>query len=103
MQSKLLEYFNGDELAASVWQSKYAQEGETTPEDMHRRLAKEFAKIENNYITLELDKSNLSDYGKIRENLTEDKIFEYFDKFSKIIPQGSVMANLGGKLSPSFL
>ena len=97
MQSKLLEYFNGDELAASVWQSKYAQEGETTPEDMHRRLAKEFAKIENNYITLELDKSNLSDYGKIRENLTEDKIFEYFDKFSKIIPQGSVMANLGGK------
>ena len=25
---KLLHYFNGDELAANVWQGKYAQEGE---------------------------------------------------------------------------
>ena len=28
MQDKLLNYFNGDDLASSVWLGKYAQEGE---------------------------------------------------------------------------
>lgn len=44
MNSK--EYFNGDELAASVWEGKYAAEGESNPDDMHKRMAKEFARIE---------------------------------------------------------
>ena len=44
-----LEYFKGDELAASTWRNKYAAEGELNPNDTHRRLAKEFARIENNY------------------------------------------------------
>ena len=45
----LLNYFNGDELAASTWKNKYAMEGERTPDDMHRRLAKEFGRIEREY------------------------------------------------------
>ena len=50
-----LEYFNNDELASSVWINKYAlkdKEGmfyELTPKDMHKRLAKEFARIEQKY------------------------------------------------------
>ena len=49
MGSELLDYFNGDELAANVWQGKYMQEGEVTPDDMHKRLAKEFARIDEKY------------------------------------------------------
>ena len=50
-----LEYFNGDELAASTFLNKYALKNkdgeylEKTPEDMHRRLAKEFYRIESKY------------------------------------------------------
>ena len=46
MTEKLLEYFKGDELAAGVWLGKYAYEGEKTPEDMHKRMAKEFTRVE---------------------------------------------------------
>ena len=50
--NKSLEYFKGDELAAKVWVSKYALKDsdgniyEQSPEDMHRRLAREIARIE---------------------------------------------------------
>ncbi|MCG8399682.1 hypothetical protein LWS67_24655, partial [Bacillus atrophaeus] len=50
MKNDLLDYFNGDELAASTWKNKYAMEGERTPDDMHRRLAKKFRRIEKEYI-----------------------------------------------------
>ena len=53
MNDELLKYFNGDELAASTWKNKYALEGEVTPDDMHRRMAKEFIRIEDNYIEQE--------------------------------------------------
>ena len=42
-----LDYFNGDDLAANVWVTKYALKDksgnflEKTPDDMHRRIAKE--------------------------------------------------------------
>jgi len=93
-----LEYFSGDSLAADVWANKYCLKDdknyyELTPDDMHKRLAKEFAKIEFNYnnkIT-----NNLSDYGKKREILTEEKIFNYFKNFRYISPQGSIMYALG--------
>lgn len=105
---KLLHYFNGDELAANVWQSKYAQEGEETPDDMHRRLAREFARVELNYqLTEPLKNSDLkthkdrieklSKYGKIRKNLDEKTIYNLFKDFKYIIPQGSIMATLGTK------
>ena len=86
-KNESLEYFGGDELAANVFLSKYAlkKDGENfekTPIEMHRRMAKEFARIENNYSEQEnsinlYENSNLSEYGQKRESLTEDKIFEY--------------------------
>ena len=97
MMNKLLEYFKGDELAASTWQNKYAAKGEVTPDDTHRRLAKEFARIEEKYncnLKPE-DKLKLSDYGYNRPQLTEDAIFELFRNFKYVIPGGSVMAGCG--------
>ena len=100
MQDKLLNYFNGDDLASSVWLGKYAQEGEETPDNMHKRLAKEFAKIENNYSKKMLNNQTLeklSVYGKEREFLSENKIYNYFKDFKYIVPQGSIMSQLGSK------
>ena len=50
-----LQYFEGDDLAAKVWVSKYAlkdSEGniyEQNPDDMHRRIASEISRIEAKY------------------------------------------------------
>lgn len=79
-----LKYFEGDELAASVAVSKYLlrnSEGvllEKTPEDMHRRLASEFARIE----------------AKYPNPLSEEEIFGYLSRW-EIVPQGSPMAAMG--------
>lgn len=101
MNDELLKYFNGDELAASTWKNKYALEGEITPDDMHRRMAKEFVRIEKDYILDELvDKEDLSEYGQNRLALSEEDIYNLFKDFKYIIPAGSVMATLGSdKLS----
>ncbi len=108
---ELLEYFKEDELAANVWLGKYAQEGDVTPDDMHKRMAKEFARIEMEYQIAEpsskeynqlLVKNQLSQYGHDRENLTENKIYELFKDFKYIIPQGSIMSNLGNKAITSL-
>jgi len=86
-----LDYFNGNELASRVFLDKYALRDnenrilENTPEKMHRRIAKEFARIEK-------EKYNKS---KHLNPLTEDEIFSYLDKFSQIIPQGSPMYGIG--------
>jgi len=85
-----LDYFNGDELAATVFTDKYClkKEGvyyELTPTDMHRRLAKEFARIETKY----------------PNPMSEEEIFELLDRFKWIIPQGSPMAAIGNKYAMS--
>lgn len=95
MIDELLNYFNGDELAASTWKKKYAAKDEETPNDMHKRLAKEFSKIEEKYKDVPVDKEKLSDYGKEREYLSEEKIFELFKNFKYVIPGGSVMSGAG--------
>lgn len=105
MNKELLDYFKGDELAANVWLSKYAQDGEITPDDMHKRMAKEFTRIEEKYYEAGeqwLDKGNLSDYGSVRSHLQENDIYELFKNFKYIIPQGSVMSNLGSKAITSL-
>lgn len=109
MNKELLDYFKGDELAANVWQSKYAQEGEVTPDDMHKRMAKEFARIEFKYQEVKkqgnisnIEWNNLSHYGRHREELDEKSIYELFKDFKYIIPQGSVMSNLGSKAITSL-
>ena len=97
---KALKYFNGDEMAATTWMKKYAVKNEdglyeeTTPEDMHHRMAREFAKIEDKFGN-DTSSENLSEYGKTRSKLTEKDIFGLFKDFKYVIPQGSVMSALG--------
>jgi ribonucleoside-diphosphate reductase alpha chain len=80
-----VEYFKGDDLAARVWVNKYAlkdSEGniyEKTPNDMHRRIAKEIARVEQRYAN----------------PMTEDEVFEAIKDFKYIVPQGSPMAGIG--------
>ncbi len=94
------KYFKGDELAATTWMNKYAvkdNEGrftELTPDDMHKRMAKEFAKVEARYHQKGKNEG-LSDYGKKRKPLTEERIYHLFKDFNYTIPQGSIMAALG--------
>ncbi len=81
-----LIYFDGDDLATKVWLDKYAlrnNEGEIledTPDKMHWRLAKEFARIEK---------------GKFKKPLTEEEIFNHLDHFKTICLQGSPMSAIG--------
>ncbi|MBP8792338.1 MAG: adenosylcobalamin-dependent ribonucleoside-diphosphate reductase [Lutibacter sp.] len=96
-----LAYFANDELAATTWMNKYAMKTkdgdylESSPADMHKRMAKEFAKIEKNYKETDVVTEGLSEYGKSRAFLSEKAIFDLFDKFKYVIPQGSVMSSLG--------
>jgi ribonucleoside-diphosphate reductase alpha chain len=106
MNKELIEYFKNDELAANVWLSKYAQNGETHPDQMHSRMAKEFAKIEYHYQEIEHETGDwiekLSKYGKVRNDLTEETIYELFKDFKYIVPQGSIMSTLGTDLIASL-
>ncbi|MCP4457665.1 MAG: adenosylcobalamin-dependent ribonucleoside-diphosphate reductase [Cytophagales bacterium] len=98
------EYFKGDELAASTWMNKYCLRNdqgsylETTPDAMHKRMAKEFGRIEKDYQESKPEKAKgLSTYGKQRKPLTEGVIYKLFKNFNYLIPQGSVMALLGNQ------
>ena len=95
---KSTAYFNGDSLAANVWANKYAlknSEGhlfELTPDDMHRRIAREIARIEKKY----------------PNPMSEDELFGLMRHFKYIVPQGSPMAGIGndfqiGSLSNCFV
>lgn len=88
------DYFNQDELAAKVFIDKYAlrnKEGEIlelTPDDMHRRMAKEFARIQKDKYT------HLNEKDAIQP-LSEEDIYQLFKNFKYIIPQGSPMFGIG--------
>ena len=89
--------FQGDELAATTWVNKYALRDaagnlvEASPADMHRRMAREFARIESRYAPVPAEKrASLSTYGQARERLDEQRIFSLFDGFRDVVPQGSV-------------
>ena len=101
---KCMAYFEGDELAATTWMNKYALKNpdgsfaEATPDDMHRRMAKEFAKVETQYreaASLNGSFKRLSAYGQQRAPLTAESIYQLFKDFKYVIPQGSVMSGLG--------
>ena len=99
-----LAYFQGDELAATTWMNKYALRdadgglAERTPADTHMRMAREFARIEEIFGTVpEEKKALLSAYGRKRKPLNTKRIFDLFDGFRDIVPQGSVMASLGDR------
>ena len=80
-----LDYFTGDELAAKVWVNKYALKDafgniyEESPNDMHHRLASEIARVEKKY----------------PNPLSEQELFDLFDHFRYIVPQGSPMTGIG--------
>jgi ribonucleoside-diphosphate reductase alpha chain len=99
--TKLSTYFENDKLAAKVWLEKYALRStdgellESTPNEMHHRLAKEFFRIEKRYIKTDSKSDNLSEYGQNRKSLLYSDILYLLSGFKYLIPQGSVMANLG--------
>ncbi|MGI9160525.1 MAG: adenosylcobalamin-dependent ribonucleoside-diphosphate reductase, partial [Saprospiraceae bacterium] len=78
-------YFQGDTLAASVWLSKYALRDaagnlcERTPDDMHRRLAAEIARVERRYAN----------------PLSAEEVYDLLRDFRFLVPQGSPMAGIG--------
>jgi ribonucleoside-diphosphate reductase alpha chain len=86
-------YFNGDELAASVWVNKYALKDsfgniyERSPDDMHRRIAAELARIEQRY----------------PNPVDQEELYELLAQFRYIIPQGSPMAGIGNDMQTSSL
>ena len=86
-------YFDGDTLAANVWTNKYALKDsagkiyELTPDDMHRRIAREVVRIEKKY----------------PNPMTEEQVFDVIKNFKYIVPQGSPMAGIGNNFQISSL
>lgn len=80
-----MKYFGGDELAARVWVNKYAMKDsfgniyEKSPEDMHWRIAREIARIEQKYAN----------------PMSVEEIFGLLDHFRYIVPAGSPMTGIG--------
>ena len=87
------EYFGGDELAATVWVSKYALKDsfgniyESSPVQMHERIASELERIENKY----------------PNPLSYAQIFELLDHFRYVIPQGGPMTGIGNNFQVASL
>ena len=97
--NKALKYFNGDVLASSVWKQKYALAGESSPEDMFNRIAKEFSRVDSSYTSYN---ENLSIYGKIRYPHHFNRVLELIDGFKNIVLGGSVMAGAGSNKAVSL-
>jgi len=80
-----IRYFGGDELAARVWANKYALKDsfgnlyEKTPDDMHRRIAREIHRVELKY----------------KNPLPEELIYSVLKDFKYIVPQGGPMTGIG--------
>lgn len=78
-------YFKGDELAANVWINKYALKDsdgniyESNPDQMHRRLSAEIARIETKY----------------PNSYSEEEIYQVLKDFKYIVPQGGPMTGIG--------
>ena len=125
MNDKILNYFKGDNLASEAWLKKYALNEENTPDDMHKRLSLEYAKIEKEFVDNDeyFNKKieTLSQYGEMRFKniynilklkglneysqikMLQDEIFYPLLKdFKYVIPGGSIMANLGKDIPTSL-
>ena len=90
---KSLEYFKGDELAASVWANKYALKDsfgnlyESNPDQMHWRIAGEIARIEQKY----------------PNPLSVEDVYALLKDFKYIVPQGSPMTGIGNNFQIASL
>ena len=91
--AKTKEYFKGDDLAAMVWVNKYALKDsfnriyESSPEEMHHRIAAEIARIESGY----------------PNPMSHEDVFGLLDQFRYIIPQGGPMTGIGNNLQIASL
>ena len=87
------KYFDGDELAATVWVSKYALKDsfgniyESSPRQMHERIAAEIERIERKY----------------PNPMSKEEVFEPLDHFRYVIPQGGPMTGIGNNLQVASL
>lgn len=105
-RSASIAYFGGDELAADVFVSKYALRDldgniyESVPTEMHRRLAKEFARIESKYPNPMSEKeifgllADLGDVGDV-DSMTWEELESHARGFGPVIAQGSPMSAIG--------
>lgn len=88
VKESTLAYFKGKELEADVWINKYCLKDsdgnlyELNPNDMHRRIAKELARIESHY----------------KNPRSEEEIFEAIRDFKRLVPQGGPMSGIGNDL-----
>ncbi len=86
-------YFKGDDLAATVWVSKYALKDshgkiyEGSPEQMHWRIANEIARIEQRYAN----------------PMEAATVYELLKEFRYVIPQGGPMTGIGNNLQVASL
>ena len=87
------EYFGGDDLAATVWVSKYALKDsfgkiyEKSPEQMHWRIANEIARVE----------------GKYPNPMDASEVYHLLKDFKYVIPQGGPMTGIGNNLQIASL
>ncbi len=86
-------YFDGDDLAATVWVSKYALKDsfgniyEKSPRQMHERIAREIERIEKKY----------------PNPMSADEVFALLDHFRYVIPQGGPMTGIGNDFQVASL
>ena len=86
-------YFDGDELAATVWVTKYALKDsfgniyEKSPRQMHERIAREIERIEKKY----------------SDPMSADEVFALLDHFRYVIPQGGPMTGIGNDFQVASL
>jgi len=106
--SASLKYFNGDELAASVFVDKYALRNpggqllELTPSDMHMRLAREFARIEAKYPNPLSEKEIFCLLADVEHTDISQRAVMSLEELAKesrglgaVVPQGSPMSAIG--------
>lgn len=86
-------YFDGDDLAATVWVTKYALKDsfgniyEKSPRQMHERIAREINRIERKY----------------PNPMSADEVFALLDHFRYVIPQGGPMTGIGNDFQVASL
>ena len=91
--NQTLDYFKGNDLQTNIWIDKYCLKDskgnylELTPDDMHKRLAQEFVRIEQKYAN----------------PLSYEDIYELLKNFKYIIPGGSILYGVGNNYSISSL
>jgi ribonucleoside-diphosphate reductase alpha chain len=85
-----LRYFQGERMQAEIFLDKYAVRNkdnellESNPDDMHRRLASEFARVDNKkYKNTE------------RKPLSFDEVYESLKNYERVLPAGSPTTTLG--------